>query len=610
MRTKHSRLWLYNLALIALTGALAQFATAWPTHWPGPLPVLAFMALQLFVWRFGFPVPAMGMTSMERVPQVAALLMFPLPVAATINALPALVWPFINRRYRQGSISFGLIRAVHNFCMLALMTAAGSWVYTQLGGALPLQSLDWRSTLALVLASIAMQVVNSAMMALFFVLDGRDLKRLMTWSYLTTDELFVPIGLLAALVIANNDAVTIGLFVAFFVLTVVSVHQIVEARQTMQSRVAALDAASGTRQALSGARRIDELAERLLSRIGALFRYRIAYVALLDAERNELDVVLEYIDGVRQPRARKPVSTGLSGHVVRSGQPVLIDRWSHAPEELRRHAVLAPGEQPGSILIVPIAQGRQCLGVVSIQHPEPDSYSDADKYALLAIAEDIAPVIADARTFQELDAYRSRLEELVAERTLALESAASERERLLHELRGKSRLLEKQSREDALTGLANRRHFDERIQAEIERAQRYRHPLSLALVDIDHFKRINDGGGHALGDATLVRIAAILVEHFRASDLIARIGGEEFAIVFPETPLSGATSSVELLRERIAQADYADLGGWLRVTISAGVSEWQPGEHRDALLRRADAWLYEAKRNGRNRVRGDQNRPS
>ena len=610
MRSKNGRLWLYNLALVAITAALASQSWPWQSEWPSAPVVAGFILLQLIVWQYGFPVPSMGMTSMERVPQIAAILLFPLPVAAALNALPGLIWPFINHRYRQGSLHFGLLRAIHNACMLALITLAAGWVYVKTGGAVPLRALDGRGALAILLASIAMQLVNSAMMALFFHLDGRNVRRLLTWSYLTTDELFVPLGVLAALIYVQTDAVTLLLSTLFLVLTAVSLHAVVTARQQVQTRVTALDAASATRQALSGSRRIEEVAERLLSRIAMLFQYSIAFVALHDAERGELDAVLELVDGERLPRRRYPVAKGLAGYVVRHRQPVLIDRWETAAEELRRHAVIAPDERPGSILMVPILQGREVLGVVSIQHAEANAYSDTDKNALLAIAEDLAPVIADALTFQELDEYRGRLEELVAERTAALEQAAAERERLLVELRSKGRLLERQSREDALTGLANRRHFDERIAAEIERAQRYRHPLSLALIDLDHFKRINDGGGHALGDAVLVRIAAILVEHFRASDLVARIGGEEFAVLLPETSLAGALNSVELLRERVVGTDYADLADWLRVSFSAGVSEWQPGEHRDALMRRTDAGLYVAKSSGRNRVCGDQNRPS
>lgn len=261
---------------------------------------------------------------------------------------------------------------------------------------MPLAGLDWADAFAVLLASLVMPEVNSAMMALFFHLDGRDVRRLLTWSYLTTDELFVPLGVLAALIYGQTDATTVLLSALFLVLTAVSLHALVESRQKVQTRVAALDAASGTRRRLSGSRRVEEVAERLMSRIGVLFRYRTAFVAIHDSERGELDAVLEIVDGQRRPRRRYPVAQGLAGDVVREARAVLIDRWDAAPATLRRHAVIAADEQPGSILMVPILQGSDVLGVVSIQHAEANSYSDTDKNALLAIAEDLAPVIADA----------------------------------------------------------------------------------------------------------------------------------------------------------------------------------------------------------------------
>jgi diguanylate cyclase (GGDEF)-like protein len=176
----------------------------------------------------------------------------------------------------------------------------------------------------------------------------------------------------------------------------------------------------------------------------------------------------------------------------------------------------------------------------------------------------------------------------------------------LAELGAKTDLLERQSREDALTGLANRRQFDDRMASEIERAQRYSKPLCLALIDIDHFKRINDSGGHALGDAVLVRIAGLMAEHFRASDLVARVGGEEFAVVFPETALPGALAAVEQLRMRLAASVFDEIATGEAVTMSAGVSERLPGEGRDALQSRADQLLYAAKAAGRDRVLGDE----
>jgi diguanylate cyclase (GGDEF)-like protein len=602
MRSKDSRLWAYNVVLLALVAAVAWRWPPWQAGWPDPAVVLGFAAFQLLVWQYGFPVPAMGMTSMERVPQVAAILLFPPPVAAAVNALPALAWPFVNRRYRQGSLGYGAIRAVHNACMIALMTAIAGAVWQGLGGETPLHALRWDLVPALLAAMLVLQVVNSAMMLLFFRLDGRDVRRLATVGYLTVDAFFVPIGVLAALVCTQADAATLGLFVGFLVLTVVSLHEVVEARSQVQSRLEALDAATRARLAVTGARRIDELAERLFSQVTAMFQYRTAFVALHDAERGEFDVVMEIVDGVRQPRSRKPSGKGVTGHVLRTGSPLLVDNWEQVPPEIGRVAVLGEGERPGSVLVVPIRQDDRVLGVVSVQHAGAHRYTDADKNALVAIAEDIAPVFADAKTFQELDAYRERLEGLVAERTAALEQAAAEREHLLAELQAKGVLLERQSREDPLTGIANRRHFDERLAFEIDRATRYAHPLSLALVDIDHFKRINDRGGHLLGDRVLVHITRVVTAHLRASDFVARIGGEEFAVLLPETGLAGATTSVRQLRERIGAAGFAELADWLEVTLSAGVAEYRPGEHRDALLRRADDCLYEAKAAGRDRV--------
>ncbi len=603
MRSKLGRMWAYPLGLVVLVVALGwQSADAFG-DWPGAGVVLGFAVFQLMVWKYGFPVPSLGLTSMERVPQIAALLMFPPAIAAAINLLPALVWPFTDRRYRQGSLAFGALRALHNACMIALMTAAAASTYAWLGGSVPLRALDTDAALALAAAAVVMQVVNSGMMMLFLRLDGRDVRRLATWTYLCVDSLFVPIGLLAALVAAQGDAATLSLFVAFLLLTVVSAHEIVESRRLVQERLRALDAASGARHAVSAHDRVELLAERLMGQVAALLPSRIAYVALHDAASAEFDIVMQMVDGERLPRMRRPAAAGVAGHVLRSGQPLLVDDWAYAPEDVRGVAVLDPGERPGSVLVVPIVHAGEVLGLISVQHDAAHRYSETDKHLLLAIAEDIAPVVADACTFQELDAYRARLEGLVAERTAELEAAVVERGELLDELRRSSALLERQSREDALTGLLNRRHFDERLRSELARASRHGHPLCLAVIDIDHFKAINDGGGHALGDRVLQRLGELLRSHFRVSDVVARIGGEEFGVLLPETALAGAAASLEQLRRRLEDGGDAGWPTGLKVTLSAGVAQLTEGDDADALLRRADDLLYAAKRGGRNQVR-------
>ncbi|MEZ5440078.1 MAG: sensor domain-containing diguanylate cyclase [Lysobacterales bacterium] len=602
MGNKHHRLWLYNLALVGVVAVLASQAPPWLAQWPALWVVLGFGAFQLLVWHYGFPVPSMGMTSMERVPQVAALLLFPLEVAATINALPALIFPFINRRYRQGSWSFAALRAVHNAAMIALISVLGGWSYQVLGGSVPISLSDWTTLWAVLIGMTVLQAANSVMILGFLWLDGRDVRRIASWNYLLAEELFVPLGLLAALICVAGEPVTTALFVLFLVLTVISLHQLVESRRQVLDRVTVLDAASVARAAVSGSQRMDQTAERLLDHIGALLPYHTAYVALHDTEREEFDVVLEVNDEQRQPRSRKPVGAGLSGHVLATGEPLRIDDWSQISDELRARAVVAPDEQPGSLLIVPIRHGTDVLGVVSVQHRRAGHYSEADGHALAAIADDLASVIADACTFEELDDYRQRLEDLVAERTADLEQASREREELLAELRRHTGLLEQQSREDPLTGLANRRYFDEQLAAAIDIAAAGGRSLALALIDLDHFKQVNDSAGHAVGDTVLLRFAALLMQHAPIEALVARIGGEEFAVLLPGLSCDSAVAAVELLRIRTPLIPIDDLPLRTPLRFSAGVCEWTVGDDADSLLRRADRGLYAAKAAGRDQV--------
>jgi len=171
-------------------------------------------------------------------------------------------------------------------------------------------------------------------------------------------------------------------------------------------------------------------------------------------------------------------------------------------------------------------------------------------------------------------------------------------------LRAANADLKRLANTDVLTGLANRRRFMEVLEAEIERSERYDRPLSLVLVDMDHFKQVNDTHGHAGGDQVLRAAAAILRSVCRDVDLAARVGGEEFAILLPETDAPGAETVAERARAKIASGHHrAPSGAGFRITASAGVAtfgrEITSGE---ALLQAADDALYRAKTQGRNRV--------
>jgi diguanylate cyclase (GGDEF)-like protein/PAS domain S-box-containing protein len=157
--------------------------------------------------------------------------------------------------------------------------------------------------------------------------------------------------------------------------------------------------------------------------------------------------------------------------------------------------------------------------------------------------------------------------------------------------------------QDELTGLYNRRHFVELAEAEVARARRTGMPLSLAMLDIDHFKAVNDAFGHPVGDLALKELARSMRETLRTSDVSARLGGEEFVVLLTDTGLDGAVAVTERLRERVGRAEVsAGHGRVARFTVSGGVAELATGERLDGLLTRADEALYRAKEDGRNRT--------
>ncbi|MQB13540.1 MULTISPECIES: diguanylate cyclase [Pseudomonas] len=155
---------------------------------------------------------------------------------------------------------------------------------------------------------------------------------------------------------------------------------------------------------------------------------------------------------------------------------------------------------------------------------------------------------------------------------------------------------------DPLTGLPNRAAWSERLDYEVNAWHQRGNSLSLAMLDLDHFKRINDGYGHLAGDKVLKIIANVLSKRLRPTDFIARFGGEEFVLLMPDSTLADALAVGEVLREAIAACPFHFKGEPVTITVSMGVAQFQPGERSDLALKRADEALYRAKAAGRNQV--------
>ena len=195
------------------------------------------------------------------------------------------------------------------------------------------------------------------------------------------------------------------------------------------------------------------------------------------------------------------------------------------------------------------------------------------------------------------DVTQRHLSELKLAEALAL---SEERLRTISSLHEQ---LREQALCDPLTGLYNRRYLDEFFERELARAQRENLPLALALIDLDHFKRLNDECGHLVGDDVLKAVAQHLLDNLRSTDAVFRIGGEEFLLILPGADQREATQRLQGICTQLAACDVATRGGDQRVTLSAGLAYWpEQGQALDELLQAADAALYQAKRSGRNRV--------
>ncbi|MCA9648291.1 MAG: sensor domain-containing diguanylate cyclase [Myxococcales bacterium] len=302
---------------------------------------------------------------------------------------------------------------------------------------------------------------------------------------------------------------------------------------------------------------MEAMLQRIVERSAELLDVPHVSVRLLDPTRTRL---LSVVRAGESMHADSDVvfvfGEGLIGWIAAHAEPI---RTGHASDDPRFVVKPELTRRLGSFLGVPLVAGARCMGVLSAVHPEADHFGEHDEQLAVLVAAICAPRVEAAR-------------------------------------------LERLSGTDPLTGALNRRGFDREFPEVRVASGDLASPLSVAMADVDHFKRVNDGYGHAVGDEVLKAVGRILGESVRSDDAVVRYGGEEFLLVLPQVDREGALKVAERARATVEEAvlhpAYADL----RVTISIGVAERRPHEPRAALVERADAAMYRAKQLGRNRV--------
>ncbi len=247
---------------------------------------------------------------------------------------------------------------------------------------------------------------------------------------------------------------------------------------------------------------------------------------------------------------------GLIGWIVEHSTPVRTGDADSDPRFVQRAGLKG---RMGSFLGVPVISGNASLGVISATNSQPDYFTRDNEEHLGLLAGICAPHVEIAR-------------------------------------------LKRLATVDPLTGALNRRGFDEQFPEVAARESDLIEPLSVVMADIDHFKKINDRYGHAMGDQVLKMIAEIFSGALRKGDAVVRVGGEEFLLVLPQVSLATAAKIAERARRAVESAGFSLGETRLRSTVSFGAAERRSGEDRADLIRRADEALYQAKNGGRNRV--------
>jgi len=255
-------------------------------------------------------------------------------------------------------------------------------------------------------------------------------------------------------------------------------------------------------------------------------------------------------------------------------------------------------------------KGRVDLVLMDIQMPEK---SGMEWLAEIA-KKQTAPVVMLTSSGSEQVAVQS-LEQgavgylpknrLCQENLVNTIDAALEKWRRMQQAKADQEQLERLAKFDSLTGLYNRRAIFHRLDGQIKHAGRYNEEFSLIMLDIDHFKKVNDQYGHLTGDDVLQEVATLVRQNIRDTDTAGRYGGEEFIIILPRAHLASALNVAERIRRAIETAEMKDSkGNVFSITVSQGLSCYQPGQGEYSLISRADAALYRAKESGRNRVEG------
>jgi len=337
--------------------------------------------------------------------------------------------------------------------------------------------------------------------------------------------------------------------------------------QKLKIRETELEALYNLTATLSNTQSVESFLDQAVHLLGRELDFTHISVLLYDEQNQELVVRAVVGYGNERMIKRIPLDRGITGLAATTGKTVVVD------DVLKEERYVAGDPAIRSEVAIPLTTEGRLLGVLNVESTKYAAFSPRDVRLLELIANELTVLLIRAQLVERL-----RVQAIT----------------------------------DELTGLYNHRYFNIRLRSEVERAERYCHPLSLLMIDIDHFKLVNDRHGHLVGDEVLHQLGSIIRRQLREADVVCRYGGEEFAVILPETDGQAALTVAERIRAAIQRevllvslrGDNKPTNLYIPVTVSIGVASYpQNGSDWSTLLAAADAALYAAKQAGRNRVR-------
>jgi diguanylate cyclase (GGDEF)-like protein len=334
-----------------------------------------------------------------------------------------------------------------------------------------------------------------------------------------------------------------------------------ELKSQLETRVAELQILYDLARTIASSLDLNEVLERVTSVVPSRLEVSKFSIMLLTAE-GRLEVLKAHPANVGSEGMTFAIGEGVCGAAAELRRPWYVPDLEQDPLFKVRNGQ----KEKGSLLSVPMVRGGELIGVLNFERPEKSNFGPDEMEFFAAVADQVGIAVQNAR---------------LHEQTVAL------------------------SITDPLTGVPNRRHLFQQLEAELARSKRFGTPLTMVMIDIDHFKHLNDAAGHSAGDDVLRQVCQIMRKSLRKVDTLARYGGEEFVVLLPQISRDEALEVAEKLRRGIADGNVehgaTQPGG--RVTISVGVATFPADASEQArLVDNADSALYASKRGGRNKV--------